>query len=133
MEESQFKALIESMSGMNREEIQSVELKTNKIGDAYWTIKLYALISEEDKLVQKMILTDQKLRNLFYKESAGIEDVVLSTCNKMSDPILSIELSRGAKHEYSWSIKYRSKIGEEMNMAERISVLHEALKNHFGL
>jgi len=129
--EEMFKGLIEQMTGLNNEEIQSVEVKSNKDKQNYWTIKAYGKVDDAEKLVVKVVNIDRKLKDTFYAEANPIEDVSIEKCNRFTEPVAYIELVRSAKHQYTWNIKYQGRANQELGIVDRIQVLDTQLKGYF--
>lgn len=123
-----FEAILETIIGLTREEIQSIDLEQSKTGGIGWTIKLYSLISESTKLANKIASVDRQCRSAFLNEPPLPPMLLnMTPCNKIKDPIVSMEVVRSIKGTYSVSIKYRSKPNEEFKMVEEIKRLRDII------
>lgn len=129
---SNYQEIIENILGIDKEEFQKIDLKTSATGIPYWSIKVYSLLGEEEKLVNLLIAIDGKLRETFFNESRTIPTTSLKDLTKFhrwKDATVCIELNRTAKNIYTCNIVMRSKVNEELDMINKIKSLKDMLLN----
>jgi len=59
------KQLIENITNLSREEINSIELKMTSKGEYSWNIKLHYKPNDEEKTIQKIVEIDNKLKSIY--------------------------------------------------------------------
>ncbi len=61
----QYEELLQKITGLKNEEINSIELNRTSKGEPSWKIKIYCKPGEEDTAVSKIQTIDTKLHTIF--------------------------------------------------------------------